>query len=68
MCFAFPAEWVKLEYRGGQAYGSHCKNDPGRRAEIMFICDPDKLEVGSIWAEIMFVCDPDKLKVVDGWR
>ena len=41
----FSAEWVKLEYRGGDKYSTHCTEDPGRRAEIMFICDPDTIEV-----------------------
>ena len=47
MLCVLSAEWVILTYTGGDKYGTHCVNDPGRRAEIMFICDPDKLEVSS---------------------
>lgn len=37
-------EWVRLEYNSGKEYHTHCAGDKGRRAVIMFICDPNKLD------------------------
>ncbi|CAL1531275.1 unnamed protein product [Lymnaea stagnalis] len=44
-------DWVLLEYKGGEVYGSHCGSEP-RRTSIMITCDPD-VELNN--AEMIFL-------------
>ena len=42
--FGVPANWVKLEYREGDNYHSHCGSE-GRRTVVLIICDPARTQV-----------------------
>lgn len=52
----FAADWIMLEYRGGEVYQSHC-NGEAKRALIMITCDPNIDDVSSrFYVSLLFLC------------